>query len=183
MTRLNRESILRRTAAAAACGVFAVLTMVTPVRADHVEYGLGVLLGGIVGGTIGSTIGDGSGRRIAIGVGSALGALYGGDMARHDRPRHLPGHTTYHVRTGHAHVSPVVTYHPPPVPVYVQPVPAYVTPPVQVVEPASFVSVNIHGSTTARQTPGAISECRLLEGGLAPVYGCRDAHGEWRILR
>ena len=182
MNRLFQESIVRRTTMAAASAVLAIVTVMAPVRADHVEYGLGVLLGGIVGGTIGSTIGDGSGRRVAIGVGSALGALYGGDLARHDQRRHYRRHT-HHVHPRHAHIAPAVTYHPPAVPVYVQPAPVYVTPPVRTVETSNYASVSTHGSTTARRAPEGFTECRLLEGGLAPVYGCRDAYGEWRILR
>ena len=46
--------------------------------------------GGVVGGAIGSTIGKGRGRSAAIGVGSALGALYGSELAGHHHHRIPP---------------------------------------------------------------------------------------------
>ena len=34
-----------------------------------------------------------------------------------------------------------------------------------------------------RESGNAVSECRILEEGLTPVYACRDGRGAWRILR
>ena len=103
----------------------AMTALAGPVRADHVEQGLGVLLGGIVGGTIGSTIGKGQGRRVAIGVGTALGALYGNEAASH---RRHSGTRAHYAHPGHTHAPSVVKYYPQPVPVHVQPVPVYSAP-------------------------------------------------------
>lgn len=177
MNRINRNAMFRG-AVMTVSATLAMTALAGPVRADHVEQGLGVLLGGIVGGTIGSTIGKGQGRRVAIGVGSALGALYGNEAASH---RRHPGTRAHYARPGHAHAPSVVKYYPQPVPVHVQPVPVY-SAPSQAAEISITVSSNGRGSTN-RQSPASITECRLLEGGLAPVYGCRDAHGQWRILR
>ena len=185
MNRLERWSGFGRMVAVASV-VLAVAVTAESARADHVEHGLGVVLGGIVGGAVGSAIGKGDGRDVAIGLGSALGAMYGGITARH-HPRHSRHH--YHprrharyVHPRHLHVPEVARYAPPPAPVHVHPVPAPVT-----VSARTEISVTVpargHVSTAARHASGPITECRLLEGGLAPVYGCRDTHGSWRILR
>jgi len=34
-----------------------------------------------------------------------------------------------------------------------------------------------------RESGNTVSECRILEEGLTPVYACRDGRGAWRILR
>lgn len=178
---------------------FAMTALAGPARADHVEEGLGMLLGGIVGGSVGSAIGKGNGRKIAIGVGSVLGALYGGEVATHHRQSRRAGH---HVRPPYSQAPLVVKYSHQPVPIHVQPVPIHVQPvPIHVqpvpihVQPARIhvvspsameTSITLSsrgGSTSYRHEPAAITECRLLEGGLSPVYGCRDVHGNWRILR
>ena len=179
MNKIGRKSMFRRIVMVV-CATLAMTTVSGPARADHVEEGLGILIGGIVGGSIGSRIGKGNGRRIAIGVGSALGALYGGEVASHHRPSRRNAHYTH---PGHSPAPAVVRYYhyPQPVPVYVQPAPVYVTPP-QATEKSINVSIG-SGSVNTRYRQASITECRLLEDGLAPVYGCRDAHGDWRILR
>ena len=181
MNKLNPRSKFRCAIVAAASAVFAIVVTAEPVRADHVEHRLGALLGGVVGGTVGSTIGKGSGRSIAIGVGSALGALYGGELAGHHH-RHIRRHTHYaHPR--HFHSPSAVTHHPSTAPIYVQPTPIYTTPPVQVARTPNTKFASARRSTTAGQALTAITECRQLEGGLAPVYACRNTHGGWKILR
>lgn len=177
MNKINQDAMFRRVVMTVSA-TLAMTALAGPVRADHVEHGLGILLGGIVGGTIGSAIGNGNGRRVAIGVGSALGAMYGGEVASH---RHLSGNKAHYARPAHTHAPAVVKYYPQPVPVYVQPAPIY-SAPSQATEISITVSSSDRGSTT-RHTPASITECKLLEGGLAPVYGCRDVHGGWRILR
>ena len=177
MNKTKRDSMFRR-AAVAVSTILAMTALAGPVRADHVEHGLGVLLGGIAGGAVGSTIGKGHGRRVAIGVGSALGALYGSEVASH---RRHSGHKAYYAPPGHTHAPAVVKYYPQPVLVHVQPAPVHAAP-----SQAAEVSINVSSvsrSPTTRHAPAPITECKLLEGGLAPVYGCRDAHGGWRILR
>ena len=182
MSKNGRETMFPRFAIMISV-VVVMTTLGGSVRADHVEEGLGVLIGGIVGGTIGSAIGKGSGQKIAIGIGSALGALYGSEVSSHRRPSGNLVHQAYPGRWSHA--PETVRYYPQPIPVYVHPVqPAAVhVMPSRVEEPSITVSSNIGGSTVVRRTPASITECRLLEGGLAPVYGCRDTHGQWRILR
>lgn len=177
MNQDRREKTLRRFAVAVSLA-FTMSALTGPVRAEHVEEGLGVLLGGIVGGSIGSAIGKGNGRKIAIGVGSVLGALYGGEVAAHQRPSRKKGHHPY---PRHSHAPPVVEHVPWPVPVYVKPAPVHVAPP-----PSAEKSITLSssgGSATFAHTPPSITECRLLEAGLSPVYGCRDTHGNWGILR
>ena len=178
MNKISRESMFR-CAVIAVSATFVLTVLAGPVRADHVEQGLGILLGGIVGGSIGSAIGKGNGQRIAIGVGSALGALYGGEVAAHHRPSIR---SAYYTHPGHSHAPAVVRYYPQPLPVYVQPSRVYVTPS-RTAETSINVSPASGGLTGARHKPASITECRLLEDGLAPVYGCRDTHGDWRILR
>lgn len=173
----RRGKTLRRMAMAVSVA-FAMTALAGPARADHMEEGLGILLGGIVGGSVGSAIGKGSGRKIAIGVGSALGALYGREVATHHRPSRRTGH---YVQPQHSHVPLVVKHSHQPIPIYVQPAQIHVTPPSAV--ETSITLSSRGGSTSFRHKPAIITECRLLEGGLSPVYGCRDAHGNWRILR
>ena len=180
MNKISRETMVRRFVMAVSA-TFAITALAGPVRADHVEQGLGILLGGIVGGTIGSAIGDGNGRRIAIGVGSALGALYGGEVASHHGPYRR---NAYYAHPRPSHAPLVLRYYPEPVPVpvYVQPSPVYVTP-LRAAETSITVSSTGGGATSARHMPVSVTECRLLEDGLAPVYGCRNTNGDWRILR
>lgn len=177
MNMINRETMFRRVVVTISA-TLAIAVLAGPVRADHMEQGLGVLLGGIVGGTIGSTIGKGNGQRVAIGVGSALGALYGSEIASH---RHHPRNEAYYAYPEQARVPATIMYYPRPVPVHVQPAPVYSTP-LQSAEVSITVSSS-GGSSTTRHAPTSITECKLLEGGLAPVYGCRDTRGGWRILR
>lgn len=173
----GRGKTLRRMAMVVSVS-FAMTALAGPVRADHVEEGLGILLGGIAGGSIGSAIGKGNGRKIAIGVGSVLGALYGAEVATHHRP---PRRTDHHVRPRYSPAPLVVKHSHQPVPVYVQPAQIHVASPSAV---ETSITLSPRGdSTSFRHKPVSITECRLLEGGLSPVYGCRDVHGNWRILR
>jgi hypothetical protein len=105
--------------------------------------------------------------------------LYGGEVAAHHRPSRR---NAYHTHPGHSHAPAVVRYYPEPIPVYVQPSPEYVTPS-RGAETSITVSPTGGGLAITRHKPASITECRLLEDGLAPVYGCRDTHGDWRILR
>ena len=175
MSKNGREAMFPRFAIMISV-IVAMTTLAGSVRADHVEDGFGALIGGIVGGTIGSAIGKGSGREIAIGVGSALGALYGSEVSSH---RHPSGDLVHQAYPGRSPAPETVRYYPQPIPVYIHPVqPAAVhVMPSRVEEPSITVSSNIGGSTVVRHTPASVTECRLLEGGLAPVYGCRDTHG------
>lgn len=157
---------------------FGMTALAGPARADHVEEGLGMLLGGIVGGSVGSAIGKGSGRKIAIGVGSVLGALYGGEVATHHGPSRR---TDHHVRPQYSQAPLVVRYSHQPVPIHVQPAQIHVASPSAMETSITLSSRGV--STSYRHKPAAITECRLLEGGLSPVYGCRDVHGNWQILR
>ena len=177
MNKINRDSMFRQVVVAVSA-TLAMTALAGPVRADHVEHGLGVLLGGIVGGAVGSTIGKGHGQRVAIGVGSALGALYGSEVASH---RRHSGYKAHYAPPRHTHAPAVVKYYPQPIAVHVQPAPVHAVP-----SQAAEVSITVSSvgrSPTTRHAPAFITECKLLEGGLAPVYGCRDAHGGWRILR
>ena len=173
----RRGKTLRRMAIVVSVA-FAMTALSGPARADHVEEGLGILLGGIVGGSVGSAIGKGSGRKIAIGVGSVLGALYGGEVATHHRPSRR---TDHHVRPRYSQAPLVVKHSHQPVSIHVQPAQIHVDSPSAM--ETSITLSSRGGSTSYRHEPAAITECRLLEGGLSPVYGCRDVHGNWQILR
>ena len=60
---------------------------VHPAAADHAHGVMNPLLGGIVGGVLGSAIGSGSGKRVATGVGAALGTMYGHGAAQREHSR------------------------------------------------------------------------------------------------
>ena len=141
---------------------------------DRSQLWAGTLLGGTVGGLIGSEIGKGRGRLIAIGAGSLLGGLYGGHLAR----RHL-SHRAHHHRVHHrpwraprAYREVHVHHHPAP-------------PPAPAREPAAASDYLLAGAPVPapQERRPMMSECRTLEAGLSPVYACRTAGGEWRILR
>ncbi len=46
------------------------------------KQGVGTVAGGVAGGLLGSTIGSGSGRLVAVGAGTLLGAFLGGEIGR-----------------------------------------------------------------------------------------------------
>ena len=197
--------------AVTAAVAFALSIAATSARADHARSWNGMVMGGIIGGAIGSTIGKGSGRLAAIGAGTLLGSIYGGHIDKHrghTRVHHPPAYRQYgwqgyrghrygwraprrHHQHGHHHgwrrphvYAPVVA---PPV-VVVSPAPEPRVIRIQPVERSLQPEANYVISSSARATSGgygtaAPSECRVLEDGWAPVYACRDAGGNWRILR
>lgn len=181
----------------------AFVAVIPSVQADPHEGDrvAGAIVGSVIGGVIGSAIGDGRGRGLAIGVGSMLGGIAGYHAVEPDPyPRHRRGHR--HLRhRWHAHYDsprPRVHVHPrhprrerhvhhhyheaPPRPrtvvTYRLPAP---------VAPAAVREVNVViAPPSARSSPrhqAALTECKLLEAGIAPVYACRTAGGDWRVLR
>ena len=191
----------------AAAVAFASTLAATSVQADHRHSWNGIVMGGIIGGAIGSTIGKGSGRLAAIGVGTLLGSIHGRHLAeQHHRPwlyhrpahRHhrwhghrvnphawrAPRHRQYHQRYHHGWKQPQVY-----TPIVFPPQPLVVHPRTVVHAPerdgAGAVHYDISGSVRAapRQYDSAFTECRVLEDGWTPVYACRGAGGDWRILR
>ena len=204
MMRSWKHSLGGGFAFAAAVALASTLA-VTSVRADHQRSWNGMVMGGVIGGAIGSTIGKGSGRLAAIGVGTLLGSIHGRHLAeQHHRPwvHHRPVHR-HHRWRGHR-VSPHAWHAPrqrqhhqrhhqewkqPQVytPIVLSPQPPVIhsRPVVRVPEPDRAVNYDISDSVrvVTRQYNSAFTECRVLEDGWTPVYACRGAGGDWRILR
>ena len=190
-----RRNVFRGTGALA---LAVLLGTAVPAHADHADRLLGFMAGGAVGGALGSLIGDGSGRDLAIGIGTTLGAAYGYEAARkahagdrwrkkhwrradrwhrsHARlwgppvviERHWAPRTVWRERVV---VEPVVI-EVPAAPV-VQPV---VTLPRRQVARGSYAVGRLAPSTRAA------AECRTLEDGPLPVYACTDGSGDWWLL-
>ena len=192
MTWGKRLGITSRFVFTTAAALALALTLVAPVRADHfnhVRSWSGTLAGSIIGGAIGSTIGQGRGRLVAVGAGALLGGLYGRHLARDHR--HLRAHHhSWHGHRGHHH--PWHVHHrawqrlhardlpaSTPRPWTVLHSPAHVPGPATV---ADYVLVGT-GSAAPRGYYAALTECRIFEDGLAPVYMCRSEDGDWHILR
>ena len=128
------------------------------------------------------------------------------------RPHRWHGHRSYHhewfvprYRRNHAHhgghhhgwgqphvytpaptllpSEPLVVYQRPVV-VRQQPVVVHQRPPDQPPEAAVSSDYLIAGTSSpaSRERGNAVSECRVLEEGVAPVYACRDGSGAWHIL-
>ena len=173
---------------------------------DDDERVVGAIVGSVIGGAIGSTIGRGADRGIAIGVGSLLGGIAGyhaADAGPH--PRHRRGHRhlrhrrhvhyDYPLLRPRVHVYPRyprrerhVHHHyyeappqPRPVVTYQLPAPTRATP----VAPVREINV-VTAPPRGRSSLGheaALTECKVLEAGIAPVYACRTAGGDWRVLK
>lgn len=163
---------------AAAAALLAVALTTGAARSQSSEQWAGAVLGGIAGGLLGSEIGKGQGREIAIGAGALLGGLSGSYLAgRSDsaaaRTRYAPAyaapaHTHRHM---HRHAPRPVER----VTVYER---VYVAPP----EPRN-ITTRRGGRAAAGAHRDPFTSCRMLEDGLAPVYACRTAHGDWKVLR
>jgi hypothetical protein len=166
------------------------------------ERVVGAIVGSVIGGAIGSTIGRGAERGVAIGVGSLLGGIVGyhavdPDPYRHHRRghRHLRHrrHVHYdyplawppvHVYPRHPRRERHVHHHyyesqPRPVVTYQLPAPV---PPAAPVRQVNVVTAPPRGRS-GRSLETTLTECRVLEAGIAPVYACRTAGGDWRILK
>ena len=167
------------------------MTMAAPsAQADHLRSWSGTLVGGIAGGAIGSAIGKGRGRLVAVGTGALLGGLLGRHLARdHLRPhaahhRHWRAHRRpWHEPRAHHHHHQV--WHEPPV--YHPPAPpprpwVLHRRPARATGAADYLLAGA-GNTEPHGYRPTFTECRTLEGGLAPVYACRSERGDWRILR
>ena len=192
-----------------AAGVLAaVLSMAVspPVHADPSdgERVVGAIVGSVIGGAIGSTIGRGADRGVAIGVGSLLGGIAGyhavdPDPYRYYRRghRHLrhrrPMHYDYPLPLPRAHVHPrpprrerQVHHHYYEAPPQPQTVVTYQLP-APVMPTAPIREVNVVPAPSRRQSDRvldtALTECKVLEAGIAPVYACRTAGGDWRVLK
>ena len=186
---------------AGALALAALLGTAAPAQADHADRLLGFMAGGAVGGALGSLIGDGSGRELAIGIGTTLGAAYGYEAARKAHRAH-PGERWRKQRWRHAErrhhrfhaplrwVPPVVIErHWAPAPVWrervvVEPLRTRVVQ--TVVEP---VAAPRQSGMRARYAAGRLAppprtaaECRTLEDGPLPVYACTDGSGDWWVL-
>lgn len=168
------------------------------------ERVVGAIVGSVIGGAIGSTIGSGAERGVAIGVGSLLGGIAGyhavdPDPYRyHRRGHHHPRHRR-HVHYDYPVFQPPIYIHPrpprrerhvhhhyyeaPPQPrtVVTYQLPAPVAPAAPVRE-LNVVTAPLRGTPSLRH--GAdLTECKVLEAGIAPVYACRTAGGDWRLLK
>jgi hypothetical protein len=170
---------------------------------DDDERVVGAIVGSVIGGAIGSTIGRGAERGVAIGVGSLLGGIAGyhavdPDPYRHHRRGHRHLRHRRHVYYDYPVFRPPIYVHPrhprrerqvhhhyyeaPPQP---RPVVTYQLP-APVIPVAPVREVNVVTAPSRRQSnrviDTALTECKVLEAGIAPVYACRTAGGNWRIL-
>ena len=181
----------------AAVAIMALSPSVHAGRGDD-ERVAGAIVGSVIGGVLGSAIGEGRGRDVAIGVGSLLGGIAGyhavdPDPYRYPRRahRHLRhrrhGHYNHPPHRPHVYVHPRHERHvhhhyyetqPQPRAVMTYQLPAPVT-------PVREVNV-VTASPRVRSSRGldtTLTECRVLEAGIAPVYACRTAGGDWRLLK
>ena len=188
-----------------AAGVVAAVAFTAsnpPAQAGHHdgERVAGAIVGSVIGAAIGSTVGRGSDRGIAIGVGSLIGSIAGYHVvdsapARYNRYGHVHArhrarlHYDYPVLQPQVHVSPRrerhVHHH------YYearqpQPVVTYQLPP-----PVSHTVTSQHLNIVTAPARGSagwnrdatLTACKVLEGGIAPVYACRTTAGDWRLLK
>ncbi|MCY3729678.1 MAG: glycine zipper 2TM domain-containing protein [Nitrospira sp.] len=75
--------------------VVAIMGTITPTMADHQYDVMRPVLGGVLGGVLGSVLGNNIGkgsttRRVATGLGAALGLLAGREFARYEHLRNVP---------------------------------------------------------------------------------------------
>ena len=195
------------TCACVALAVFVVAAVAPPAHADHADRTLGFFAGGALGGALGSLIGSGSGREIAIGVGSTLGALYGYEAARKAHPRerthaHRRSHGRKWAHAPHRSRWEFLPRVPGPrwtphrqrwAPAYVAPVlpvvqPVYVPPPVPAyqpvyVAPAVAAIAPVYAARGVGPGRRTATECRTLQEGTLPVYACTDGAGDWWLLK
>lgn len=196
-----------------AAGVVAAVTFmaVSPaVQAgpDDSERVAGAIVGSVIGGAIGSTMGRGTGRGVAIGIGSVLGGIAGYHAVasdpypyRHHRRGHRHLRHRRHVHDAYPLLWPQVYVYPrhprrerhvhhhyyeaPPQP---RTVVTYQLPaPVRAIPVAPMWEVNVvtppPRGRSNRVFDTMLTECKVLEAGIAPVYACRTAGGDWRLLR
>lgn len=168
------------------------------------ERVVGAIVGSVIGGAIGSTIGSGAERGVAIGVGSLLGGIAGyhaadPDPYRHHRRGHRHPRHRRHVYYHYPVFQPPIYIHPrpprrerhvhhhhyeaPPQPrtVVTYQLPAPVAPAAPVRE-WNIVTAPPRGAPSLRHE-AELTECKVLEAGIAPVYACRTAEGDWRLLK
>ena len=172
---------------------------------DDDERVVGAIVGSVIGGAIGSTIGRGAERGVAIGVGSLLGGIAGyhavdPDPYRHHRRGHRHPRHRRHVYYDYPVFRPPIYVHPRPprrerhvqhhhyyeAPPQPRTVVTYQLPaPVAPVTPVREVNV-VTAPPRGRSSLGhevVLTECKVLEAGIAPVYACRTAGGDWRVLK
>ena len=194
-----------RPLAAGVLAAVAIMAISPSAQAGSDERVIGAIVGSVIGGAIGSTMGRGADRGVAIGVGSLLGGIVGyhavdPDPYRHHRrghrhPRHRP-----HVYYDYPVFQPPVYVHPRPprrerhvhhhhyeeAPVRPRTVVTYQLPapvtPVTPVREWNVVTAPLRGRASLRHESD-LTECKVLEAGIAPVYACRTAGGDWRVLK
>ena len=168
------------------------------------ERVVGAIVGSVIGGAIGSTIGRGAERGVAIGVGSLLGGIAGyhavdPDPYRHQRRGHRHPRHRRHVYHNYPVFQPPIYVHPRPprrgrhvhhhyyeAPPQPRPVVTYQLPapaaPVTPVRELNVVTAPPRSRASLRHE-AVLTECKVLEAGIAPVYACRTAAGDWRLLK
>lgn len=122
-------------------------------------------LGGAVGGAfVGNEIGQGSGRVLATAAGTLIGLGVGADIGRSLDRANRVYENRIRVRYGHSQQTPV----------------------------PGFPSAGAVGGRWfddrdggARHTDSIrdAHDCRPLEGGLKPVFACRNGIGQWFVLQ
>ena len=188
----------RRVVHGAGAAALALLLAAAPAaRADDADRLIGFMAGGALGGAIGSLIGDGSGRELAVGIGTALGAAYGYEAVRQAEAGDRRGKNRWRrVHRGHRLHAPL--WAPPvvmgrrwaPAPVWrervlVEPLALGVVQPVVlpvIVAPRRQAARANYAAGRLVAPARSAATCRTLEDGPLPVYACTDGSGGWWLL-
>ena len=199
---MRMRGMTARTLAAGVVAAIAFVASSPPVQAGHRdgERVAGAIVGSVIGGAIGSTVGRGPDRALAIGVGSLIGGIagyhaidptprryyhHGHFRARHrthvryDYPVLLPQVHVLPRRERHVHHHYYEAPRPQPVVTYQLPPPVTRAPAGQQV---NIVTAPPRGRADWNHNP-TLTACKVLEGGIAPVYACRTASGDWQLLK
>ena len=199
---MRTRGLTIRFLAAGVVAAVAIMVSNPPAHASHHdgERVAGAIVGSVIGAAIGSTVGRGSDRALSIGVGSLIGGIAGYHAVdpvptRHYRRGH--DHARYRTRVHYdypvlyprVHVSPRRERHvhhhyyeapqPQPVVTYQLPPPVSQTTPSQQV---NIVTAPPHARADWNRD-ATLTACKVLEGGIAPVYACRTTAGDWRLLK
>ena len=123
---------------------------------------LGALGGAIGGAFVGNEIGKGSGRVLATAAGTLVGLGVGADVGRSLDRANRVYETRFQSRRGHSQQTPVAGF-----------------------APAASGSW-FRGANEGVQHSGSIRDardCHSLQGGLKPVFACRNGTGQWFVLQ
>ncbi len=125
-------------------------------------------LGGAVGGAfVGNEIGKGSGRVLATAAGTLVGLGVGADVGRSLDRANRVYEARLRERRGHSQQTPVPGFAPAPA-------------------AGGSWSGGAHDANEGAWRSGSVRDardCRSLQGGLKPVFACRNGAGQWFVLQ